>query len=269
MRKGRYLNARTADKFDLYLRTVQAPSTDARLMSRWFQKVTGRAARTFREDFCGTANLSCEFVRLGPKNRAFAVDIDPAPLQWCILHNWPLLTKSQRKRLKLKRADVFKTRLPKVDLIAAFNFSYWIFKKRNVLLSYFRKAKKDLVRGGVLMMDVMGGPMNQAITKTEFNLSEFTYVWEVAGFNPINHNILFKIHFKFKDGSQIPDAFQYDCRMWTLPELQDLLAEAGFRHVQVLWENTNPRTQDGTGVFRIKSQALQDEAWLAYVVAQA
>ena len=269
MKKGPPLTAANADKFDLYLSSIQSPWQDAPFMARWFQRITGRPARTFREDFCGTANQSCEFIRLSTKNRAYAVDIDPAPLQWCILNNWPLLTASQRKRLKLIRASVFDTKLPKTDLIAAFNFSYWIFKEKSLLLSYFQKARKDLVRGGALMIDVLGGPQNQMVSKGEFNMGEFTYVWEVARFNPINHNVLFKIHFQFKDGSKLRNAFQYDWRFWTLPELQDLLLEAGFRRVTVLWEDTDAKTGKGTGVFRIKSKAISENAWLAYVIAQS
>ena len=118
------------------------------------------------------------------------------------------------------------------------------------------------------MIDVLGGPQNQTVSSGEFNMGDFRYVWEVARFNPINHNALFKIHFQFKDGSQIRNAFQYDWRVWTLPELQDLLLEAGFSRISVLWEDTDTRTGKGTGVFRVKSQALPDSAWLAYVIAQ-
>ena len=266
--KKQELTASNADKYDLYLKSVQAPSSDARFLDRWFRKITGHHAKRFREDFCGTANLSCEFIRLRPDNRAFAVDIDPDPLLWCILYNVPWLNKSQRSRLELMKADVFESRFPKVDMIAAFNFSYWIFKERNVLLSYFKKVRSDLVSGGLFFIDVMGGPLNQEIKSHTFDAGDFNYVWELAKFNPIDNNVLFKIHFQFKNGSKIRNAFHYDCRMWSLPELKDLMKEAGFGRVTVLWQQANGNERSATDHFRISTQADSEGAWVAYLIAQ-
>ena len=75
------------------------------------------------------------------------------------------------------------------------------------------------------------------------------------------------IHFKFSDGSQIKNAFSYDWRLWTLPELQEILAEAGFDGSTVYWQGTD---EDGEadGDFQPSTEGEPDAAWIAYVVAE-
>ena len=57
------------------------------------------------------------------------------------------------------------------------------------------------------------------------------------------------IHFKFPDGSRIKNAFSYDWRLWTLPEVQELLAEAGFDRITVYWQGTDEETGEANGEF--------------------
>ena len=78
-----------------------------------------------------------------------------------------------------------------------------------------------------------------------------------------------KIHYKFPDGSRMRNAFVYDWRLWTLPELQELMGAAGFRDVHVLWEGTDSKTDEGNGNFRRIIQDHADPAWIAYVVGRA
>ncbi|HET6277748.1 MAG TPA: class I SAM-dependent methyltransferase, partial [Candidatus Polarisedimenticolia bacterium] len=71
--KKRTLSARTADRHLLYQESVQDPKGDALYLTRYYRKLTGRELRLLREDFCGTAILSAEFVRLHESNRAIGV----------------------------------------------------------------------------------------------------------------------------------------------------------------------------------------------------
>ena len=57
----------------------------------------------------------------------------------------------------------------------------------------------------------------------ERNLDGFTYVWDQHSYNPVNGHVLNKIHFHFPDDTKMTDAFVYDWRLWTLPEIQELL----------------------------------------------
>ena len=94
MKKPRLI-AGTADKFALYKIAVQTPQDDARFLARYFQRLSGRPLRLLREDFCGATNILCEFVKLHRENRGIGVDLDPEPLQWCRMHNFAELSKSQ------------------------------------------------------------------------------------------------------------------------------------------------------------------------------
>ena len=67
-------------------------------------------------------------------------------------------------------------------------------------------------------------------------------IWDQKAYNPINGDMLCHIHFSFPDGSKIKKAFTYDWRLWTLPEIRELLLEAGFQRATVYWEGTNEET---------------------------
>ena len=77
----------------------------------------------------------------------------------------------------------------------------------------------------------------------------FTYIWEQASFNPIDGMMDCHIHFTFPDGSRMDRAFSYRWRLWTLPELREMLAEAGFRDIVVYWEGTDEDANEGNGIF--------------------
>jgi hypothetical protein len=98
-------------------------------------------------------------------------------------------------------------------------------------------------------------------------VSNFTYVWHQADFDPITHHILCKIHFEFKDGSKMKNAFTYDWRLWTLPEMRELMDEAGFKDIHVLWEGTDKKGE-GNGEFTRVERGDDEEAWIAYVIGQ-
>jgi hypothetical protein len=107
-----------------------------------------------------------------------------------------------------------------------------------------------LVDGGLLMLDVHGGAeaMLEQVERTRNR--GFTHVWDQASFDPLTHRTVCRIHHEFRDGSRLADAFVYHWRLWTLPELQEVMAEAGFRDIHVLWELTDRKTKRGAGVFR-------------------
>jgi hypothetical protein len=75
------------------------------------------------------------------------------------------------------------------------------------------------------------------------------------------------IHFKFPDGSKIKKAFTYEWRLWTAPELRELLLEAGFSKATVYWEGED-EDGEGNGEFTPDEKGVADYAWIAYVVAE-
>lgn len=269
MRTQRILTAANADKYVLYAKAVQTPHDDARFVSRYFQRIAGRPLRVLREDFCGTANILTEFVKLHKDNRGLGIDLDPEPLEWCHRHNIAALTPAQRSRIMLLQQNVVLTHRPKADMVVAFNFSYCVMKTRKELLAYFKAARRSLNSGGLFLVDNHGGTEVPTVGSETWSCGKFKYTWQVLDFDPLSHHILYKIHFLFPDGSRMKDAFVYDWRLWTLPELQELFVEAGFRNVQVLWECEHRQSGYGNGVMRRVTRGRLEGAWYAMVTGQA
>jgi SAM-dependent methyltransferase len=267
--KKRKLTARTADRHLLYQESVQDPEGDALYLTRYYRKLTGRKLRLLREDFCGTAILSAAFVRLHERNKAIGVDLHAPTLAWGRRQNLSKLTREQRGRLTLLRKNVLAVRRPQAQLVAALNFSYCVFKTRLGLLAYFRNARRSLRRGGVFIIDLYGGPEAEAEQQERTRLRGFTYVWDQETFDPVSFHTVCKIHFEFRDGTRMRNAFVYDWRLWTIPELRELFGEAGFRNVHVLWESTHLKTGRGNGIYRRISRGHADSAYIAYIVGQA
>ena len=95
----------------------------------------------------------------------------------------------------------------------------------------------------------------------------FTYVWHQARYQPVTGHLLCHIHFRFPDGSRMDQAFSYDWRLWTLPELREILLQAGFRRVTVYWEGDDGKG-GGNGEFTPSAEGEADGGWIAYVVAE-
>src|SRR5690606_12871410 len=176
-------------------------------------------------------------------------------------------------RVTLAEADVRDTTLKPVDLIVAMNFSYCIFKTRDELRGYFAAARQNLVDDGAFALEVYGGTEAVVALTDERELrGGLTYVWEQEKFNPIDHHTLCHISWRFRDGSELPRAFTYDWRLWTLPELGELLREAGFSAVKFYFERVEADDDDdeyltGTGDFVEHTEIENQEAWLGYVLA--
>ena len=135
------------------------------------------------------------------------------------------------------------------------------------MLAYMRRCHDALVDDGVLFMDMFGGPESFEETKEKTKHDGFTYIWEQARFNPIDHDFQCRIHFKLKDGTKMRRAFTYDWRMWMLPELHELLLEAGFTRSEVYVEGWDDEEDDTDGIFRRRKRFENQSGWVAYVVA--
>lgn len=264
------------DKHLLYTAAVQSVDPDIDFFKRVYKRHNGRPFRTLREDFCGTAALACEWVRRNEKNRAWGIDLDEATLDWAHRYNVPRLEK-QAERLVLSRGDVLDDSNPRADLIAALNFSFCVFKTRPLLLDYFRKVRGSLEPGGVFVLDIFGGTEAGAIDEEKRKIEAcdafdgtkvptFTYVWDQHRFNPVDHHIVCRIHFKLADGTKLRNAFVYDWRLWSIPELRELLEEAGFARSDVYVEGWDDEAEDTDGIFRRRKKFENQSGWVAYVV---
>lgn len=259
--------AQRADRHDLYQRSVQDPESEMAFVEETFLALRGRLVQRIREDFCGTAHSSCEFVRRSPEHRAWAVDRDRRVLSWGRRHNVARLTAAERRRLTLVHDDVRTARVPPVDAVLAMNFSYYLFDTRDALRGYFAAARASLVDDGLLFLDAYGGYDAHRDILEDRACDGFTYIWEQADFNPIDQRMTCYIHFTFPDGSRLDRAFVYPWRLWTLPELRELLREAGFARTRVFWEGAD-EDGEGNGEFTETEQGTPDAGWICYLVAE-
>jgi SAM-dependent methyltransferase len=264
--------ALAVDRHRLYERSVQNPRVEVDFVDRTYRQLRGRNARWMREDFCGTAAICCEWVRRRRTNHAFGVDWDPEVLAWGRRHNLGALAERQRARVHLLEQDVMTTRTRPLDLVLAMNFSYWLLAGRDALRAYFQQVRAALATDGVFLLDAYGGYDSYRVIIEERlvedpELGRFTYQWEQAKFDPISGRLVCHIHFCFEDGSRLERAFTYDWRLWSLPEIRELLAEAGFSRVLVYWQGWDA---DGRpdGRFVPVETAAPDAGWIAYLSAE-
>ena len=256
-----------ADIHELYEESVQNVENEVNFLSTTFEQRTGRTAYSFREDFCGTASLACEWVKQGRGYSAIGVDIDPDVLEWGRTNRVGKLDTEDQARVSLIESDVQTVETPQVDILAAFNFSYWIFEERAQMVAYMRRCFEALKDDGILFMDMFGGPESFEETKEKTKHDGFTYIWHQAEFHPVTHYMRTHIHFRFPDGSRIKKAFTYEWRLWTAPEIRELLEEAGFRNPTVYWEGED-EDGEGNGEFSPEDKGEADLAWIAYIVAE-
>ncbi len=270
-RKSKPSIADSADRHELYELSVQCAEAEIDFVDETFRRLRKRKAMLLREDFCGTANVCCEWVKRGYKRRAIGIDLDPEVLAWGREHRLAQLKKSQRARVSLMQKNVLDAKTERPDIISAMNFSYWLLQDRASLKRYFKRVRAALKDDGVFFLDAYGGYDSHTEIVEEREIDDggdgFTYIWEQAAFNPITHNLVCHIHFAFPDGSEMRNAFSYDWRLWTLPEVRDLLDEAGFKNVTVYWQGWD---DDGEpdGDFRPATDAEADAGWICYLTAE-
>ena len=273
--------AQQAELHRLYEGSVQSPEADCELFADIYERLRQREPKVLREDFCGTALLSTTWCLDDPSRRAIGVDLDAPTLAWGREHNLEPNAEALGGRVRLIEGnvlDVDTSAHEPADITAALNFSFCIFKQRATLKRYFEQALAALASDGMLFLELFGGSNAIDYDKEIRELDEHTYIWEQVSFNPITNEIECHIHFEFKDKSRLDKAFVYNWRLWSIPELRDLLEEVGFAEVRVYWEKVEEEDEDdddddedamleGTGEYEEVTEVEQQESWLVYVVA--
>ncbi len=258
------LTARNADKFSLYQQSVQDPAAEIEFLDHVFEDKHGRKAMHVREDFCGTAAFCAAWAASHPSRTAVGVDLDGPTLAYGTRHNLEPLGPA-RDRVRLLNQDV---RAPvdfKVELTVAMNFSYCVFKTRSDILGYCRAARDGLRPGGAFIMDLYGGTDAQTELDEKTTHKGFTYVWEQEPLDAISGECKRHITFRFPDGSALERAFSYDWRLWHLPELADVMRDAGFATVDIWWEGADEKGR-GNGEYKKQEHAENEQAYIAYLV---
>ena len=272
-KKKKYSLADTMDRHQLYELSVQNSESEIDFVEKTYKSLRKKKAKLLREDFCGTANVCCEWVRRNKNNQAIGIDLDTEVLDWSRQNQVGKLPKHQRDRIRLIEANVLDVKTDKVDIVSAMNFSYWLLKEPALLSSYFSRVAKALKKDGVFFLDAYGGYDSFREIEEEREIDEgdlsFTYIWEQEKFDPITNELQCSIHFEFEDGSRLERAFSYEWRLWTLPEIKQLLLDSGFNKVTFYWQGFDEDGEEDGDFKAVKAGEVDaDAGWICYITAE-
>jgi hypothetical protein len=222
------------DRFDLYELCVQSPAH----LVPFLRAVHGRGPRILGEDFCGTGAISRAWIASIEGGRAIAVDRDAEALARARCD----------ERITVIEGDVRTATDPtrhSADVIFAGNFSIGELADRGSLIAYFRHVRARLRRDGVFVCDTYSGASafrTGAIERMHASPdgAMIRYTWEQRGADPLTARVENALHFRVERAGEIvqeiTDAFVYRWRLWSVPEVRDALAEAGFASSEVYSE---------------------------------
>lgn len=253
----------------LYELCAQNPSRDVRMLRAMHEG----DPRVLGEDFSGTAALSRAWVALSPRARAVAVDHDPEPLA----------RARGVRRLKVVCDDV--TKAPDgADVIGVLNFSICEIHSRRALVKYLKHARSRLNRGGIFVADIydgsdafMTGRIVQYVKLPEqagaASGGRVRYEWEQRHADPLTARVINAMHFTVTRAGRrvrLEDAFVYDWRLWSVPELRDAMLDAGFGVTQVYPRTADATDADGNLYVRPIDDPLDvGDSFSAYVVGRS
>lgn len=249
------------DKHDLYELAVQSPTQTALFL----HAAHAGYPEVICDDFCGAGAVARAFVSAFPSATAIAIDHDPEALA-------ALKARCDEElagRITARKANVLTTRAS-ADIIAALNFPVGYFHDRSSLLTYFRRCRARLKPRGILVIDTYGGPSAFQTGRYDVRLDNgVRYTWEQREANPLTARVLNAMHFEIPRQAALRNAFVYDWRLWSVPELRDALNEAGFTRSDVFLSMGS--SIDAQGRLRIApAQAPEslDDDYVAYLVAR-
>ncbi len=269
------------DPLRLYRHAVQNPLAELQFLlkvdrhyRRFRRRLYGDHGTTrLREDFAGTGTVSAHWLMMNESHRALAVESDARTAEWAA-EQADLLLGDRTVDLMIVHDDVMNVQRPKTDFLLALNYSLLIYHSREEMLAYFKNARKSLRRGGLFIFDLYGGPGAMICGKqsrrikpeNDPELKPFTYEWEQHSYDALTARIDCRIHFQLGPRRRIENAFCYHWRLWTLPELMELLAKAGFTRSEVWSDHYSASTRRSDGIFRPVYQIPNRKDWIAYIV---
>lgn len=253
---------RSLDKFDLYTLCVQDPPR----MVEFLAAVHGGSPLTLRDDFAGPGAIARAWASQSTRHRGIAVDLDA----------FPLAKAKGAVRVKRVIADVCKVN-DKSDVICALNFGVCELHQRRDLLGYFSQARRTLHTGGALVCDLYGGSdsFRRSTTRKTIRIDARTtvkYAWVQEGGDAATGRVHNRIHFAVHRDTRITkfqNAFLYDWRLWSIPEVRDAMLESGFRSVELHDRLGAARDADGRLHVRpVQDDEALDDPFVVYVVAR-
>jgi len=260
----------------LYEQAVQHPVAEATLLAKLARSARrGEPAERFREDFAGTAAIAAAWVRLAPEHQALGVERHGPTHRWSVRRHAELL-EDRPGDLLLVEADVHAVASPKVDLVAALNFSVMELHDHAALVGYLRHARRSLRPGGVVVVDLFGGPgaMRASTQRREVEVDEagpverFGYRWVQHGWEAATGRVRCWIDFDLPGGAERRRAFRYDWRLWSPADVVEAMRAAGLGEATIWSDRYDARAGVSDGRYRPARQVGVREDFLAYVVGR-
>lgn len=251
---------------DLYRLAVQNPLAEVAFAEHAWEHHHGDASEPMllREDFAGTCAVAAAWVQSDPDRQAMAIELDEPTAAWAAEH-------FDDADLHVVQADVMAIDEPAVDVTLALNFSVLIYHDAEALARYFAHALAGLGPGGLLILDLFGGPgvdepsvQRRRIEPDEGGFSSFAYQWEQCGRDVQTGRIDCRIHFELDDGPRLADAFVYDWRLWSVEQIIDLARQVGFADAALWWSDPSQ-----PGRHEPVDGPPRDQDWVGYVVCRA
>jgi len=253
------------DPLDLYRLAVQHPLAEVAFIEHCWAHYHGEASEPtlLREDFAGTCAVSAAWVASDPDRQAMAVEWDEPTAAWAA-------SRFKDPDLHIVTADVLAIDEPAVDVTLAQNFSVLYHHDRASLLAYLAHSRCGLNPGGLLIMDLFGGPgvdqpsvQNRRIEPDEAGFEPFDYQWDQRGLDRVTGRIDCRIHFELHGGRRLQDAFVYDWRLWSPEEIIELAREAGYTEPALWWSDPGRPGRSEP----IKA-VPEGQNWVGYVVCR-
>ncbi len=125
------------------------------------------------------------------------------------------------------------------------------------MVAYLTHARTRLNPGGLFLCDTYGGesafiPMLIHRDHTAPDGRRIRYTWEQRDANPLTGMVTDVLHFEIDRAGMIeaefPDAFIYRWRLWSVPELRDAMADAGFTQTEVYDKAPDAEDEEGNAL---------------------
>jgi len=285
------------DKFECYELCVQSP----RHVVAFIRAAHGREPVVLREDFCGSAAISrqwaTEGLESGETRRAVAVDISAPSVARAVdlaraenalshiaffcgdvleeMHYWKCATTPSGGADPQSATDAVAP-----DVIFVGNFSLGYIHERAALVQYLKDCRTALRRGnaglgnGAFVCDTYGGA--RAFKTGGFERIHpgrrgeiIRYTWSRDAADPVTGMVDNSISFRIEVGGEVvqelPRAFFYRWRLWSIAELREALLEAGFAGVSV---HIDANIAPGQVPRGIASPAELGDDWIVLIVGR-
>jgi hypothetical protein len=273
--------ARVPDKFECYELCVQSP----RHVVAFLRGVHGERPTVLREDFCGTAAFSRRWVRealtRGELCRSVAVDCDAATIARA--HEMAIAMGCE-DGVEFRMHDAVRaepTTMDGCDVVFVGNFSIGYIHSRTDLVRYFQRSRERLAMsnagfgGGIFVCDTYGGAGAftlggiQRVHQSKGH-HRVHYAWQHEAADAmtgmVRNSISFRVELEGEIIAELPRVFVYEWRLWSIAELREAMAEAGFRRSAVYKEISLAPNETPSPI--VRPQDLGDD-WVVLIAAWA